>query len=92
MLGLSFLLIVSLIINGVLMALKDVLKAYFPDITIVVINGVNIAVSFMVITVLFGVIFKVLPDAKIAWKDVKAGAFFTSILFMLGRYIIGYIY
>ncbi|MCO6148711.1 YihY/virulence factor BrkB family protein [Flavobacterium sp. NRK1] len=87
--GLSFLLIVSLIINGVLMTLKDVLKSYFPDLTLIVINGVNLAVSFMVITILFGVIFKVLPDAKIAWKDVKAGAFFTSLLFMLGRYIIG---
>jgi membrane protein len=87
--GLGFLLIVSLIINGALMALNDILKAYFPDLTIVLLNIANIVISFMVITVLFGVIFKVLPDAKIAWKDVRAGAFFTAILFMLGRYLIG---
>lgn len=87
--GLGFLLIVTLIVNGVLVALNDILKSYFPDFTIVLFNGINIVVSFLVITVLFGVIFKVLPDAKIAWKDVRAGAFFTACLFMLGRYVIG---
>lgn len=87
--GLGFLLIVSLIINGALMALNDILKAYFPDLTIILLNLANIVISFLVITVLFGVIFKVLPDAKIGWKDVRAGAFFTSLLFLLGRYIIG---
>jgi membrane protein len=87
--GLGFLLIVSLIINGALMALNDILQAYFPDLTIILLNIANIVISFMVITVLFGVIFKVLPDAKIAWKDVRAGAFFTALLFMLGRYLIG---
>lgn len=86
--GLSFLLIVSLIINGALMALNDILKAYFPDLTIILLNGANVVISFTVITLLFGVIFKVLPDAKIAWKDVRAGAFFTALLFMLGRYLI----
>lgn len=86
--GLSFLLIVSLIINGALMALNDILKAYFPDLTIILLNGANVVISFTVITLLFGVIFKVLPDAKIAWKDVCAGAFFTALLFMLGRYLI----
>ena len=39
--------------------------------------------------VLFGTIFKVLPDAKIGWKDVRLGAIFTALLFMLGRYLIG---
>ncbi|RDI05598.1 YihY/virulence factor BrkB family protein [Flavobacterium sp. AG291] len=87
--GLGFLLIVSLIINGALMALNDILKSYFPDLTIILLNLANIVISFLVITVLFGVIFKVLPDAKIGWKDVRAGAFFTSLLFLLGRYVIG---
>lgn len=87
--GLGFLLIVSLLVNGVVLTLGDTLKAHFPDVTVVVINIVNLAVSFIVITILFGVIFKVLPDAKIAWKDVRAGAFFTACLFLLGRYLIG---
>lgn len=87
--GLGFLLIVSFIINGIVLTLGDMLKQHFPDITIVIIDIVNIFISFVVITVLFGVIFKVLPDAKIAWKDVRVGAFFTACLFMLGRYLIG---
>ena len=87
--GLGFLLIVSLIVNGVLLTISDMLKARFPDLTIVLLNAANLAISFLVITVLFGVIFKVLPDAKISWKHVRAGAFFTACLFLLGRYLIG---
>ena len=87
--GLGFLLIVSLMVNGALMALNDLIKRYFPEMTILLFNAINIAISFTVITVLFAVIFKVLPDAKIAWKDVRMGAFFTACLFMLGRFVIG---
>jgi membrane protein len=87
--GLGFLLIVSLIINGALKALNNLLIRYFPDVTIMLFNVLNFVLSFGVIMVLFGIIFKVLPDVKIAWRDVRMGAFFTSILFMLGRFIIG---
>jgi len=87
--GLGFLLIVSLVVNGALAALNNFLKSMFPDFTLILINLANIVISFAVITVLFGVIFKVLPDAKIKWKHVRAGAFFTACLFMLGRYGIG---
>lgn len=87
--GLSFLLIVSLMINGVLLALSEWLKNYIPESMLIVFQIINILISFLVITILFGVIFKVLPDAKIGWKDVSAGAFFTACLFMLGRFLIG---
>ena len=87
--GLGFLLIVSLLVNGVLLALSEWLKNYFPDMTLIIFQIINVSISFIVITLLFGVIFKVLPDAKIAWKDVRAGAFFTACLFMLGRFLIG---
>jgi len=86
---LGFLLVVSLIINGALLAMNDILKSYFPEVTVIVFSIINVIVSFIVITVLFGVIFKVLPDIKIAWKDVRVGAFFTACLFMLGRLVIG---
>jgi len=76
-------------INGMVLALNDVFKSYFPDTAMIVFNIINVVISFAVITVLFGVIFKVLPDAKIKWRDVRAGAFFTACLFMLGRYVIG---
>ncbi len=87
--SIGFLLIVSLMVNGALLALSDKLKSFFPDITIFVFNIINAAISFIVITVLFGVIFKVLPDVKIGWKDVRAGAIFTAVLFLLGRLVIG---
>ncbi len=86
--GLGFLLIVTLIVNGALAALGDVMRSYFPDVTVIVLEVLNVSISFIVITILFGVIFKVLPDAEIAWKDVRVGAFFTACLFMLGRYVI----
>jgi len=86
---LGFLLIVSLVINGALLAMSDMLKSYFPDITVILFNTINVVVSFIVIAVLFGVIFKVLPDVKLDWKHVRAGAFFTTCLFMLGHLVIG---
>lgn len=87
--SLGFLLLVSLIINGALLAVSDKLKTFLPDITVLLFNALNIVVSFAVITVLFGVIFKVLPDVKISWKEVRSGAVFTAVLFMLGRLVIG---
>jgi len=87
--SLGFLLLVSLIVNGLVLALSDFLTRYIPSLGVVIISGFNFALSTSVVAVLFGVIFKVLPDAKIAWKDVRWGAFFTALLFMLGRYLIG---
>jgi membrane protein len=89
-LGLGFLMIVLLLVNGVLVALNQWLINYFPDITIVVFQIFNVVLSFGVMTVLFGTIFKVLPDAHISWKEVRTGAFFTACLFMIGRYLIGF--
>lgn len=87
--SLGFLLLVSLILNGALDALSERLMRYLPDFTVTIFHTVSALLSFIVITVLFGVIFKVLPDAKIAWKDVRAGAIFTAVLFMIGRLLIG---
>ncbi len=87
---LGFLLLVTLLVNGILSGLGDYLRIYIPYITLVVFNVLNVVIGFGVIAILFGTIFKVLPDAKIAWKDVRVGAFFTAILFMLGRYGISF--
>jgi len=87
--GLGFLLIVSLAVNGAVQALSDWLQNFFPNITVVLFNILNLIISFIVITVLFGVIFKVLPDVKIRWRHVRMGAFVTAALFMLGRFLIG---
>ena len=87
--SLGFLLIVSLIINGIILALSARLSQYFPEMTIFIFEIINAAITFVVIAALFGIIFKFLPDVKISWKDVRIGAIFTAILFTIGRYLIG---
>jgi membrane protein len=86
--SLGFLLLATLTINLVLDALKDKIQHFIPVVTGLLLKGINLAITVIVITTLFGIIFKFLPDVKIKWKDVRSGAFFTSLLFMLGQYII----
>jgi len=86
--SLGFLLLVSLVINIVVTALSNKIQHFFPGIDVLV-YVINLALTFIVISILFAIIFKVLPDVKIAWKDVRSGAFFTALLFMLGQYLIG---
>ena len=87
--SLGFLLIASLIINGLILALSDKLTQYFPDLTVLVINVFNLGLTFIIISALFGIIFKFLPDVEIGWKDVRIGAFFTATLFIIGKFLIG---
>lgn len=87
--SLGFLLLASLVINGVILALQNKLSQYFPNTTIFIFDIINLGVTFLVISFLFGIIFKFLPDVKIPWKSVRIGAFFTALLFMLGKYFIG---
>lgn len=84
----GFILLVSLVVNAVIEALMNQLQRLFPSITVVLVYIVNQLVILGVTTLLFGVIFKVLPDARIKWRDVLAGAFATSVLFMLGKFVI----
>lgn len=86
---LGFLLIVSLIINGLILALSAKLAQYFPEVTLVIVEVVNAVVTFIVIATLFGIIFKYLPDVEITWKDIRVGAVFTALLFTVGRLLIG---
>lgn len=86
---LGFLLMVSLIINAAMDMIFTRLAASFPDIQVYIMYIINFAVSFLITATLFGIIFKVLPDARIKWKDVRAGAIATALLFMAGRFLIG---
>jgi membrane protein len=86
--SLGFLLLATLTINLVLDALKGRIEHFFPIVTGFLLKGINLALTLIVITTLFGIIFKFLPDVKIRWKDVRTGAFFTALLFMLGQYLI----
>lgn len=86
----GFLLIVSLLVNSVMDLLSDRLKLYFPESTVYLFYGLNILIVFLIITLLFAIIFKTLPDGNIKWKDAFIGASSTSVLFMIGKFAIGF--
>ena len=87
--GLGFVMLVSLIINAVLTLLNKRLVERFPHYNPDLFNAINSIVILAVITCLFAVIYKVLPDAKIAWKDAWIGSLVTAGLFLVGKYLIG---
>jgi membrane protein len=88
--GLGFLLLVSLGVNTIVDGFSVHLSNRFPGVAIVVFYIVNVGITLFVTTLIFGVIFKVLPDATIRWKDVIAGAITTALLFMLGKFGISF--
>jgi membrane protein len=88
--SLGFLLLVSLGISALIEALSNSLKAYFPDVTVVVFYIINLVLTLVITSAIFAVIFKVLPDAKVKWKDVWTGALVTALLFMLGKFAISF--
>jgi membrane protein len=88
--SLGFLLLVSLAITSLVEGLSNRLKASLPDVTVVIFYILNLVISFIVITALFALIFKVLPDAKTKWKDVMPGALASAVLFMVGKFGVSY--
>jgi membrane protein len=84
----GFLLLVSLVVSAALAAVGKYFSAMVPGLNVFW-TIVNAVVSFGVITVLFAMIFKVLPDVKIAWRDVWIGAGLTSLLFTAGKSLLG---
>ena len=87
-LGIGFLMLVSLALSIVLAAFTAQVGKSLPE-GILIGHVFDIAFSFGVITLLFGMIFKVLPDVKIPWSKVWVGAIGTSLLFTLGKYLLG---
>ena len=78
--SLGFLLLVSLGISAIIEGLSNRLKAAYPDITVVIFYIINLLLTLFISALIFAVIFRVLPDAKIRWKDVAAGAIATAVL------------
>lgn len=87
---LGFILIVSLLLNVLLEAFFSNLKNHFSEYLVTKLYVMDQFIILAIILVLFAFIFKVLPDAKILWKDVWVGAFVTTLLFILGKFVIGY--
>jgi membrane protein len=81
----GFILMVSLGVHALVDLLYDKLKIYFNEVTVILFQGMNYVILFVVITTLFAIIFKILPDAKIRWKDSFIGASFTAVLFLIGK-------
>lgn len=88
--SLGFLLLVSLVISTLMDLLNDRLTHIISAPTVYIFYVLNHVAVFAIITVLFGIIFKVLPDGKIKWKDACVGAAFTAVLFLIGKAGIGY--
>ena len=88
--SLGFVLIVSLVLNALIAIIGDRLNNLLSGIGKIFIPIIDNVLSFGITTLLFAIIFKVLPDAKIKWKDVSIGAVITAILFTLGKLGIGY--
>ena len=87
--SLGFILMVSLLLNALVVLVGTQLMKMLPGAGIYIVNGINNILTFLILTFLFGVIFKVLPDAKLRWKDVAVGSIATAVLFMLGKFCIG---
>ncbi|MEO5645148.1 MAG: YihY/virulence factor BrkB family protein [Bacteroidia bacterium] len=90
LISLGFILMVSLVLNALVTGLFENVQAHFPHIPIAIFWVINQLVIFFVLLLLFGAIFKVLPDAKIAWKDVLLTSGVTAGLFMIGKSAIGF--
>ena len=87
-LGIGFLLLASLVISAAISAFAEFIGTRWPMADFWL-ELINFLISFIVVTVLFAMIFKFLPEIKIAWKDVWLGAAVTSVLFSLGKFLIG---
>ena len=87
--SIGFMLLVSLVLDAVLVVLGDSLQQ-LTGIDLVFAGIINLILSLLVIAVIFALMFKILPDAIIRWKDVWVGAFITTFLFMAGKYLIGF--
>lgn len=86
---LSFLMLVSLALEAILSFARNYIEELFSSYTVYVMDLTNYFISLVVIAVIFALIFKFLPDAKIRWRDVIVGSVVTALLFTLGKYLIG---
>jgi membrane protein len=88
--SIGFILLVSLALSTILEVLSDQFFSQFSEAAVYFIYIANSIVTFIVISLLFGSIFKILPDATIKWQQVRLAAFVTALLFMLGKFIISF--
>ncbi|WP_276498639.1 YihY/virulence factor BrkB family protein [Pontibacter litorisediminis] len=89
-LSISLLMLISFVISAAISVLSDYITDMIPDIGYWVIKGLDFIISIGLITLLFALILKYLPDAYIRWKDTLIGALITAILFTIGKFLISW--
>jgi membrane protein len=87
----AFFLLVSLVLSAALTGMGDRVNGFLPSgLSGPLLEVLNMVISLTVITLLFAALFKVMPDAKISWRSVWVGAGFTALLFVIGKFAIGF--
>lgn len=86
----GFLLLISFLVTTAISTLNTFIRSTLPDILVYVAFAIDFILSVGIITLLFALIFKYLPDAKIKWKSVWVGAFITSVSFVVGKFLLGF--
>jgi membrane protein len=89
-LAIGFVLLVTQLLSSAVTAFGDYLTPYFPDVALRLLKAANFLFSLAIVTVLFAILYKWLPNVRIAWRDVWFGALATAILFSIGRIAIGF--
>ena len=88
LLGIGFILLVSLIISAAIDAIATWMRGFLP-LQYLIWKSVDFAASLGIITLLFAMIFKMLPDVRLAWRDVWVGSLITALLFTVGKFLLG---
>lgn len=87
--GIGFVLMVSLVIEALLMIFKEFVQGFQESLSVILMKITSETVSFCIVMVIFSLMYKILPDAKLKWKDVWVGGLITTLLFVGGKLLIG---
>lgn len=87
-LAFGFIMLTSLVIDAILSIFDHYIEQIFSSWAVRVVDFINFSITFLVITIIFALIFKVLPDAMVSWRKVWYGAAFSAVLFILGKYLV----
>lgn len=88
-LSIGFLLLISLTITTIIAVMGDWVMNHWPDLMLIIFHVLNFIISLGVVMLLFALLFKILPDAKIQWKHIWLGSIIAAFLFILGKTAIG---
>jgi membrane protein len=89
-LSIGFLLLISLTITTIIAVMGDWVLNHWPNIVLIIFYVLNFIISFGIVMLLFALLYKILPDAKIQWKHIWLGSILAAFLFILGKTAIGF--